>query len=166
MSRRPSSEITYWRDTLRQRRMIIIHNSKQGWHGCKLVVRWLSFEQLNDRTTKTPNIRSRRGSGKLNDLWSHPVGGSNNLCLFVATSQGACRNTKVCQFNLTVLGRQNVGALDIPMDDTLIVEVKETLENLCHVYTDEVFWELAKVLADRVQRAILAVSVHRVRCYQ
>lgn len=47
------------------------------------------------------------------------------------------------------------------MYHTLIVEVLQTLENLCHVDADKVFRELAVCLADRVQRAIFAVSAQQ-----
>lgn len=43
------------------------------------------------------------------------------------------------------------------MYDTLLVQVEEAVEDLGHVQGDEVLGEFAKVLADAVQRAILAV---------
>jgi hypothetical protein len=43
------------------------------------------------------------------------------------------------------------------MDDTLVVQVLQALQDLGHVYADQVLGELAVGFADRVERAILAV---------
>lgn len=47
------------------------------------------------------------------------------------------------------------------MYDTLVVEVLKTLEDLCHVDTDEVLGELAIGLADGMQGAILTIPTQQ-----
>jgi hypothetical protein len=68
------------------------------------------------------------------------------------------RDAKVGEFDSAIFGRQDVGALDITVDDTLVMEVYKTIENLRYVDGDQVFWELSESLADVVQRAVLAES--------
>ena len=43
------------------------------------------------------------------------------------------------------------------MNDTLLVEIEQSMQDLGHVQGNKIFWEFAEVLADAVQRAILAV---------
>ena len=43
------------------------------------------------------------------------------------------------------------------MDDTLFMQVQETLENLGHINPDQILGESAEVLRNRVQGAIFAV---------
>lgn len=43
------------------------------------------------------------------------------------------------------------------MDDTLVVEIEKTMEDLSHVQPDEVFRKLAEVFAYAVQRAVFTV---------
>jgi hypothetical protein len=45
------------------------------------------------------------------------------------------------------------------MDDTLIVQILQTLQDLGHVHADQVLGELAVGLTDGVQRAVFAVPV-------
>lgn len=52
---------------------------------------------------------------------------------------------------------ENIGSFDVPVNDTLLVKEQETTQHLCSVATDEVLREFAKVLADVMQTAILAV---------
>lgn len=44
------------------------------------------------------------------------------------------------------------------MDDTLRMQVHKALQYLGNVDGDEVFWEFTEPFADRLQRAVLAVS--------
>lgn len=49
------------------------------------------------------------------------------------------------------------------MDDTLVVEVLETVQNLGHIHADQVLGELSVSLEDRVKGSIFAVSRGSVR---
>jgi hypothetical protein len=60
-------------------------------------------------------------------------------------------------FNPTLLVRQNVAPLDIPMNDSLIVQINETLQDLQDIKSDEGFGEATELLDDGVERAVLAV---------
>lgn len=42
------------------------------------------------------------------------------------------------------------------MNDTLVMQVHQTLQDLRDVDTNKRFWELSKLLADVVERSILA----------
>lgn len=78
--------------------------------------------------------------------------------LVLPTGEGTRRNTEICQLNGAVFGGQDVGALDIAMDDTLVVEVMQTMKNLRHVDADQVFRKLAVGFANGMQGTIFAIS--------
>lgn len=138
--------------------MLVIDDPEQCLHGLQLVVGRLSLDQLDDRAAQTPYIRRRSGAREFNDLWSHPIRRANDTRLVQARL--LCSDAEVGQFNKAFLCSQDIGALDIPVYDTLLVEVQETVEDLGHVKGDEVFRKLAEVLADAVQRAVLAIPGH------
>lgn len=68
----------------------------------------------------------------------------------------AARDTKVSKLHAPVFVREDVRALDVTVDDTLIVEVHEPFEDLRDIYCNECFRELAEFLANVVQGAVLA----------
>jgi hypothetical protein len=150
-------EAPYWRSTAGNRRVLIVDNSEERLHGLKLVVWRLPLDQLDDSTAKTPNVGGCGCTRELNDLWRHPVRCPNDTRLVQARLLRS--HAKVCQLDESLFCGQDVRTLDVPVYDTLLVEVEKTVESLGHVERDEVFWELAEVLADAVQRAVLAVSV-------
>lgn len=124
--------------------MVIVDNGKKRGHSRKIMVRRPALQQLNDRAANTPDIRRRTGAGKLNDFWCHPVGGTNDLCFLVLPAcECACRNSKVCELDFAVLGGEDVGAFDVSVDNTLIVKILQSLQNLCCVDADQVLGELA-----------------------
>lgn len=139
--------------------MVIVDNGKQCRHCRQVTVRRLALLQLDDRATDTPDIRSRAGAGQLDNLRCHPVRGANNLSfLILASSERARGDTKVGQLDSAVLCGEDVGALDVTMDDTLVVQILEALKNLRHVDAHQVLGKLAVRLAYRVQRAVLTIS--------
>ena len=77
-----------------------------------------------------------------------PVGTPNDSSIHYASRPRG--HTEICQLDCAILVREDVGALDVAMDDTLVVEVEETLEDLRDEHGDEVLGELAKLLEDRV----------------
>ena len=91
-------------------------------HWLKLVIWWFAIQKFNDGATETPDVRRRCGTRKLNHFRSHPVRSAYNTG-FVETSR-LCSNTKVCKLDQALLRRKYIGTLDVPMDDTLFVEVK------------------------------------------
>lgn len=105
---------------------------------------WLALEKLDNGTSNTPDIRGGAGAGQLYDLGGHPVRSANDLRLLVlSTSKRAGRDAKVGKLDRPVFGGENVGALDVAMDDTLVVKVLKALENLGGVDADKVFWKFA-----------------------
>jgi len=123
--------------------VIIVDDCEQSWHRLQVVIRRFTLQELNDCAAQTPNIRRRRGTREFNNLGRHPVGRANDLCLLVWTCQRAGGDSKVCQLDLSIFGGQDIGAFDVAMDHTLVVEVVQSLQYLCHVNTDEVLRELA-----------------------
>lgn len=86
------------------------------------------MEKLDDGATDTPDIRGRARSRQLNDLRGHPVGGADNLRLLVLpTSESTGGNSKICEFYCSIFGGENVGALDVSVDNTLVVEILKSL---------------------------------------
>lgn len=67
--------------------------------------------------------------------------------LILATSQRASRDPKVGKLYRSVLGGEDIGALDVTVDDTLVVEVVKALENLGNVNTDQILRKLAVLSA-------------------
>lgn len=75
-----------------------------------------------------------------------PIRAAHNSIVSHSPRRRIAGHTKICQFNGAILVRQNVGAFDIAMDDTLVVEVDEPVEDLGNVDGDEGFREFAEAL--------------------
>lgn len=117
--------------------MVVVDDGEKRGHGGKVVVRRLALQQLDDGTPHTPDIRRRAGAGKLDDLGRHPVRSADNLGLLVlSSSESACRDSKIREFDLAVLGRENIGSFDIPMNDSLVMKVLQALQDLGRVDAD------------------------------
>jgi hypothetical protein len=123
--------------------VVVIDNGKQGRHGREVVVWRSPLKKFDHGTADTPDVRCRACARQLDDLGGHPVGGADDLGFLIWARQGAGRDTKVCELDGTILGRQDVGALDVPVYYTLVVEVLEALQDLCHVNPYQVLGELA-----------------------
>lgn len=113
----------------------------------QLVVRRLPIKQFDDSAAQTPDVRCRSRTRELNDFRSHPVRGTDDAALMKTIVFASC-NTKIGKLDETFLGSENVGAFDISMDDTLLVEVEEPVEHLGHVECNQVFRKFTKVFAD------------------
>ena len=50
--------------------------------------------------------------------------------------------------------------VDVSVDDTLVVQVYETLQHLCNINSNKRFGELAKLLAYVVEGTVLAEPIH------
>lgn len=87
-----------------------------------------------------------------------PVWTPHDRVVAYGTRGGATCNTKIRQLHTTILVREDICALDIAMDDTLVVQIHEPFQDLRDVYTDQCFGELPELLANVVERAILAES--------
>lgn len=72
------------------------------------------------------------------------------------TGSSGC-DPKIRKLHKPLFCGEDVGALDVPMYDTLVVEVQQPVQDLRHVKTHKVLGELAKVLADGMKGAILTV---------
>lgn len=103
--------------------MIIVDDCEQSWHRLQVVIRRFALQELNDCAAQTPDIRRGCGAREFDNLGRHPVGRANDLRLLVWTCQRTSRDSKVCQLDLSIFGGQDVGAFDIAMNDTLVVEV-------------------------------------------
>lgn len=123
--------------------MVIVDNGKESRHRRQIVIRGFTLEQFDDGATNAPDIRRRASSRELYNLRGHPVRCSDHLGLLVRPSQGARRDTKICELDGAVFCCEDVGAFDVPVDHTLVVEILQALEDLGHIYADEVFGKLA-----------------------
>jgi len=141
--------------------MVVVDNGKQRLHRREVVIWRPPLQQLDHGTPYTPDIGGRCRTGELYDLRGHPVRRADHLRLLVRTGQSACGHTKVGKLDGSILGGQNVGALDVSVDDTLVVQVVQALKDLSHVNADQVLRKLSIGLADGVKGAILAVPAHR-----
>lgn len=66
-------------------------------------------------------------------------------------------NTKVGQLDQSLLGGEDVGTFDVPVNDTLFVKKDQTMQNLSDIQRHQVFRKLAKVFAYLMERALFAV---------
>lgn len=66
------------------------------------------------------------------------------------------RHSEICELDRPIFVGEDIRALDIAMDNTLVVQVHQTLQDLRDIHRYEVFWELAKLLDDVVEGSILA----------
>ena len=169
---------------LGDRRAVILYNAVERWHRLEEMVRWASLEEFDHCAAHTPYVRGRRSAELLDDLRSHcvvnqkrpnqdknslsaaegrngnggaltPIGTPNHRVVACARRRAA-RDTEVRKFDRAVFRRQNIRALDIAMNDTLIMQVYQPLKDLRDIYSDKVFGKLAEALAYIVQRAVLA----------
>lgn len=76
-----------------------------------------------------------------------PVRAPHHRVVSHCACRRAARDAEVRELDAPVLVRQDVRALDIAMDDTLVVQVHQAFEHLRDVYADQGFRELAKALA-------------------
>lgn len=116
--------------------MVVVDDGEQRRHRSKIMVRRLALQQFDHGAPDTPNVRGRRGARELDDLRGHPVGCPNDLGLLVRSGKSACRHAKVSKLDGAILGGQDVGALDVSVDDTLIMQILQTLQDLRHVHAD------------------------------
>ena len=79
-----------------------------------------------------------------------PVWAANYGIITDSTCSCAPCNTKIRKFDATILVDQNIRTIDIPVNDTLVVEVSTTLKYLANVNSDESFRELSKSFANVV----------------
>ena len=79
----------------------------------------------------------------------------------VARCTSGCRgtrDTKVGKLYGAIFGRQDISALNVAVNDALIVQVHETLENLRDIDSYEILRKLSESFANIVQRTVLAES--------
>ena len=88
-----------------------------------------------------------------------PVGTpDNSVITCCASGCRIARDTKVGKFDGAIFGCQDICALNVAVNDALIMQVHETLEDLRDIDSDEILWELSESFANVVQRAVLAES--------
>lgn len=138
--------------------MIVVHDSKQSRHRCQVVIWWLALQEFDDCASYAPYVGRRGRTGELNDLGRHPIRRAHHLGLLVRPGKRTGGYAEVSKLDCTVFGRQDVGALYVPVYDTLVVQILKSLEHLCHVHADEVLGKLSVRFADGMQRSILAIS--------
>jgi hypothetical protein len=63
------------------------------------------------------------------------------------TNLSSC-NSKIGQFHGSILVGENVGALDVSVYHTLVMQINQAIENLGNVYRDQIFWEFSEPLAN------------------
>ena len=79
-----------------------------------------------------------------------PVWTAHNL---IVPNRARCRttcNTEVCELDTSIFVREDVCTFDITVDDTLVVKVHQTLEDLRDVDGDKRLRKLPKPLANIV----------------
>lgn len=92
-------------------------------------------------------------------IWTRtPVWTAHHLVITHRNGRRIPRNSKVCQLHAAVLIREDIRPFDVAMDDTLVVEIHKTLQNLRDIHPNECLRELAESLANIMKRAILAES--------
>jgi hypothetical protein len=73
-----------------------------------------------------------------------PVWASNHCIITHSAGYGTASDTKVCQLHRAVFICEDVCALDVTVNYTLIMQIDETLKDLRYVYSHKVLRELSK----------------------
>ena len=170
----------------RQRRRLVADDGEERGHRLKVKVRRRTGEQLHDDARHRPHVALRvRAAAHLDHLRRHPVRRPDHVALVVDdASAGLFRlvRTKparaspvlahprgaaeVRQLYAPVLGREEVGALDVAVNDAVPwrVQVRESVEHLRDVHLAERLGRGSELvgLYRRRERARLAVLEHDV----
>ena len=115
-------------------------------------------EGRESRGACLPNVGCCGSTGKLNNLGRHPVRRPHHRRV-AQSGRRSCRNTEICQFHQAVLCGQDVCALDIAVNHSLVVEIEQAVQNLCQVNPHQVFREFPKVFANAMQGPVFAISL-------
>ncbi len=67
-------------------------------------------------------------------------------------------DTKVGEFDGSTRSNEEIGALDVTVDDSLIVQVAETVQNLIGIVCSELLRKLSITLHELCNRPVLDVS--------
>ncbi len=86
------------------------------------------LRNLEQRHTRTPHITRNRVTLPGNAFGRHIVRGANKR-VRVTFGTELARNAKVAELDHAVAAEQNVGGLDVAMDDLLAVEVCEAVQD-------------------------------------
>ena len=79
-------------------------------HWVELCIRRFTFSQFDGRNAQAPDIRLVVIPTLFNDLWGHPVRGSNKRVLLGGQgSRKLARYTKIREFYVTPCRKQDVG---------------------------------------------------------
>ena len=76
-----------------------------------------------------------------------PIGAANDSIVAGCAGRGGTGNSKICKLNASVLVRQDIRAFDVPVNNTLIMEVYKAFEYLTNVNGDEILGKLSKSFA-------------------
>jgi len=76
-----------------------------------------------------------------------PVWAANDSIVADCAGRGGTGNPKICKLDTSVLVRQYIRTLDVPMNNTLIMEVYKAFQHLTNVNSDEILGELSKSFA-------------------
>ena len=153
-------------EVLWNRRVLFISYFEEGSPWLELVVRWLLCQKFNDGAAQAPNVTgSRHLLLFLYDLRGHPVGRSRERhiidgYLTIRSLRGVQLwrgHAKVCKLDLALLGGQDVSALDVSVDDALLMQKYEALKDLVYVQGDKGLGYLAELFYKGVQGAVLDV---------
>ena len=86
-----------------------------------------------------------------------PVGTSHDGIVTDTRRCTTC-NAKVSEFDASVLVCKDISTLDVSVNDTLIVQVYQSFQDLRNIDRYEVFWKLSKAFADVVEGAVFTES--------
>ena len=95
--------------------------------------RWLSNEQREEDDPERPNINFKPMASLGQDLRSNVIGRSagGESSLAVMIHLGA--ESEVPNFDLHLVVEENIAKLDIPMDNSFLMQVLQSTEQLQHV---------------------------------
>ena len=112
-------------------------------------------EHLDDQTPQGPDIRFPRIGRLLDDFRGHPEdgtlqGGTVDVAALGRVEEGgrfdALGDAEVGDLDLAFDVDEDVGALDVPVDDIAAVEIGEPIQDLADEVADEGFLEVAVVV--------------------
>ena len=111
----------------------------------------MSRRHLQHSNPQTPNITRTRTGLSLEEFWGHPVGRTNCRHAMGGVVVNG-RAPKVPQLAPPLSRKQDVGPLNIPMDNSKAVDVLQPQQHILHVPIQHIFCERPQTLHHIPQR--------------
>lgn len=129
-------------------------------------------EHFDNETSQRPDVGLAGVRGLFDDFGGHPEDGALegrtiDVAAFGWVEEGGSFNTlgdsEIRDLDRAFVVDENVGTLDIPVDDVFAVEVGKTVEDLANKVADQRFFQLSVIIEHRSHRTTRHVFKENVK---